>query len=146
MRFRFAHPELDARDCDACQSWLLTTTGEIQRDRYGDPIPNPAPPDCWSLCYREADLSDRSDSSDPSDLPPGALKPRLTPENEDILALWDACRRHRCLPAAGGLEDQDPWLMACFDALWELWEARESAQRDALASVAPILGLLTPRL
>ena len=73
---------------------------------------------------------------------PGALKPVLSPQNEATYSLWQQCRRHRALPRAGGIEQQDPWLMLCFDVLWELWEATDRADQAALAEQAPLLALL----
>ena len=65
----------------------------------------------------------------------------LSPDNAEVYDLWQACRRHHCLPDLGGAQQQCPWLMLCFDLLWQIWEAHESAEREAFSAL-PLLRLL----
>ncbi len=121
MRFLYEEPLWFWRDCHECQTFLLDGRNRIQREkRSGRAIRNPNPPRCArSPCTR----------ADPET---GALerRPRFTPEDSASYMRWRMCRAFKALPRAGGLEDQNPWDMARFEALERAEQADESRRQS----------------
>jgi hypothetical protein len=49
-----------------------------------------------------------------------------------VINLWRKCRRYQALPLAGGLVDQDPFLMRCFTALDSLQDEIDAEEIENL--------------
>ena len=99
MAFVWRHGEWALRDCDDCRRYVFKD-GKVLLDGEGEPVPNPSPPEC-----RRTPCGSRAD------------KPRLEKWQLEVLSLWRTCRRYRTLPRAGGVVDQDAFLMDVFAAL-----------------------------
>lgn len=110
--FLFEHPEWFWRDCDDCRRWLFED-GEVKRDRDGNPVPNPCPPDCARTPCKSREA-----------------KPEFTAYGWRVYERWKLCRDMRCLPEPGSLADQDPWEMRRFRILFDL----DAARREKRAS------------
>jgi len=114
VAFLWRHGEWAARDCDECRRFLFKN-GRIVTDAAGDPIANPAPPQC-----------SRTPCGSPE------AKPRLEAWMGEVLFLWRMCRRYRALPRAGGVGDQDGFVMELFS---ELDRLRDTIDREELEAV-----------
>ena len=114
MAFLWRHGDWALRDCDECQRYLHKD-GKVVLDEDGEPVENPAPPDC-----RRTPCGSRED------------KPRLEGWMVEVLSLWRTARRYRTLPRSGGIADQDPWIMDLFARLDAL---SDEVEREELEKV-----------
>lgn len=100
MAFLWRHGALALRDCDECEKYVFNADGTLYRDKSGRPIPVRRPP----VCQRQPCGS-------------RAAKPVLEEWHAEVVNLWRACRDYHALPRAGGIADQDWFVMRLFREL-----------------------------
>ena len=106
-RVLLGRPDLAGRSCDDCRRWLYDGRGR-RVERGGKPVER------GELALRL--LTTKS-----------CLRcPRLPLEAWDgedwyLWSLWCQCKRWNALPAAGGVEDQDPVTMSVFSLFDEAY-------------------------
>lgn len=104
------HPGLAGRNCEDCRQFVYGEDGMVVMDEQGQPEARSIPPDCGSC-------------------PKNGIEP-MSDENVAVFGKFLTCRALGCLPMTGGLDDQDPVLVAKFGTLAYYYHQKD-VTRDA---------------
>jgi len=115
VAFLWRHRGLALRDCDDCEKYVFNADGTMYRDKSGRPIP---------VRSRRVGICGRQPCGSRS------AKPILESWHAEILELWRACRDYHALPRAGGIADQDWFLMRLFRDLDALRAEIDDEKRE----------------